>query len=312
MTTFDEHQHPRANDGKFSHTAGSGSTPKPKLTLSGLAGALPPKPGSPPKQRRSREGRGLAPPKPDTRSSTTAPAVSTPKPPASAPPKSNQRLSLAGLHGAIPARHGGAILTPEAYNALNPAPRRSDQLRDRTLAAFGDDPEAKLLADTLARWQDGGGVKSFRHKVDAYVNGDTVDKTSERRAKAMLNAIRHTPPEMVPQSLHRGLAIPGSADTVLAQYKAGSKVNLNLTSFSTNKGVAREFASESAKGKARKTKVVMEVVGTTKALPIQNVSQNNRFFQEREYITAGRFEIVSATKTPDGTVVLKMRQVAPL
>lgn len=270
-TAFEPGKHPRDDHGKFSELA---SHLGPKSKAAQLAAAAKPAP---------------------------APA---------AKPKTGG-LSLAGLASALPQRHGDAVLSPQAYAALKPSRQRSAALRDRTLSQLGDSPDAKILADTLARWQDGGGVKAFRHKVDAYVNGQEVDPTSQRRAKAMLNAIRNTPPEMVPASLHRGLAVPGTPASVLAQYQPGSKVNLNLTSFSSDKSVARDFADSSA-GKGRKTKIVMEMVGPKKALPIQNLSQSQEFFSEKEFVSAGRFEVVSAKAGPDGTIQLKIKQVAPL
>lgn len=309
---FQEDQHPRANDGKFSHTAG---TPHGKFTLGHVAAKLPPKaPAPPPKPRRDRSNRGLAPGHKPPPASAATPAVqpsATPKP--AGPSINYTRERPKGKPADEPvgsgSKHGPPVLSPEAYEGLKPATKQSFSLRDRSLETLGDSDDARVLADTLARWQDGGGVKRLRTKIDVMTNGGEVDAKTRQRAETLLNAIEHSPPEMAPPTLYRGMAVSGSAQKILDSYKTGSTINMLPSSFTSDRNVAHEFGQPVGN---RRTQVRIEMTGEKHALPIQNLSKSNNFFREKEWVTAGSFEVVSAKKSADGQVVIKIKQVSVL
>lgn len=215
--------------------------------------------------------------------------------------------------GSIPKpRSDKAVLSPKAYDALRPASSFDYDRRDETLAELGETPDGKVLADLLFDWQDGPGIAEFRSKVGDYANGRSVDPESEQRAQILLNAIRHAPPELSPPVLHRGLAVQGSPESVLEQYKPGSEVNLNLTSFTSYEGTAQEFAGKGALPGSGKTGVMMELVGEKNTLPIQNLSETIEMFYEEEFVAAGKYKVVSAETDAKGGVKLKIQQVGLL
>lgn len=200
------------------------------------------------------------------------------------------------------------VLSPEAYEALRPAEEWPDWLPEDVEANLGKSPDAKLLGQFIEDWQVGEDIEGMRRGIDTFTNGRPIDPDAEQRSRVVLNAIRNTPDELIPPSLHRGLGLPGTADSVLAQYKPGSTINLNVTSFTSDVGYADEFAH----GSSQPVRVMMELVGDKKALPIQNFSANPSLFDEAEFIAAGEFKVMSAATDASGAVQMKIQQVGVL
>ena len=212
---------------------------------------------------------------------------------------------------APPQQRTTSMLAPEQYEALRPGRAWSAEKRDAILTAMRATPEGKVLADTLERFQDGGSIARLRTKIDKRLAGETIDATSAARADALLTAIREAPTDWAPDTLYRGMSVSGSLDNVLAKYQPGGTVDLSLTSFSSDRKVAKRFQAMTAKAKT--TRVMVELVGDGKrTLPIQDLPKDRRLWREKEWVTAGRYEIVDAKRSPDGGVLVRMRQVGTL
>ena len=212
---------------------------------------------------------------------------------------------------APPRQRATTMLAPEQYEALRPGRAWTAEKRDAILTALRATPEGKVLADTLERFQDGGSIARLRTKIDKRLAGETIDATSAARADALLTAIREAPTDWAPETLYRGMSVPGSVDSLLAKYQPGGTVDLSLTSFSSDRKVAKRFQQMTAK--ARTTRVMVELVGDGKrTLPIQDLPKDRRLWREKEWVTAGRYEIVDAKRSPDGGVLVRMRQVGTL
>lgn len=202
----------------------------------------------------------------------------------------------------------GAVLSREQYDVMTPDSAWSAEKRERILAELHQTPEGKVLADTLERFQDGGSIARLRTKIDKYLAGEDVDATSRARAEALLNAIRHSP-EWAPDTLYRGMTVKGKLDNVIAKYIPGESMDLNLTSFSADRKIATNFQKMTAKGGANETRVMVELVGEGKrTIPIQNLPKDRRLFKEKEWVSAGRYEIVEAKKA-SGAILLRIRQI---
>lgn len=200
-----------------------------------------------------------------------------------------------------------AFLTRGQYDALTPQSAWSASKRDEILAALRETPEGRILADTLERFQDGGSIARLRTKIDQYLAGVEIDATSKARADALLNAIRHSP-DWAPDTLYRGMTVRGKIDTVLAKYQQGESLDLNLTSFTSDRKVATRFQSMTSKG-GNETRVMVELVGEGKrTIPIQNLPKDHRLFKEKEWVSAGRYEIVEVKKS-SGSVLLRVKQI---
>jgi hypothetical protein len=201
-----------------------------------------------------------------------------------------------------------AFLTPSQYDALRPTSTWSAEKRDEILKALRETPEGKVLADTLERFQDGGSIARLRTKIDKYAAGADIDATSKARAEALLNAIRHSP-EWSPDTLYRGMTVRGKLDNVIAKYRQGESLDLNLSSFTTDRNVAKGFQKFTAKGAGNETRVMVELVGDgKKTIPIQNLPKDKRLFREKEWVSAGRYEIVAVKKSA-GSVLLRIKQI---
>lgn len=208
--------------------------------------------------------------------------------------------------------HGsGPTLTRDQYEVMRPGREWSAEKRSEILSTLRTSPQGKILADTLERFQDGGSINRLRTKIEQRLQGEEIDATSRDRVDALLGAIRDAPSDWAPASLYRGISVPGSQDSVLAKYRANDTIDLSLTSFSSDRNVAKRFQMMTAKPST--TRVTVELVGDGKhMLPIQDLPHDRRLWREKEWVTAGRFEVVAAKKSLDGGVLLRVRQTKAL
>ena len=204
-----------------------------------------------------------------------------------------------------------AMLAPEQYDVLKPDRAWSADKRERILSTLRGTPEGRILADTLERFQDGGSIARLRTKIDKRLAGEAIDATSQARVDALLGAIRDAPTDWAPDTLYRGMSVQGSLENVLAKYQAGADLDLSLTSFSSDRAVAKRFQDMTAKG--RSTRVMVELVGEGKrVLPIQDLPKDRRLWREKEWVTAGRFQVVEVKKAPGGGILLRVKQTRTL
>lgn len=201
--------------------------------------------------------------------------------------------------------------TPEQYESMRPQPQWSAAKRDQILATLRTTPDGKALADTLERFQDGGSIARLRTVIDKRLRGERTNDTSEARADALLGAIRNAPTDWAPKTLYRGMSINGTFDTVSSKYHAGDNLDLSLSSFSSDRSVAVAFQKMNGNGKRKETRVMIELTGSnTRALPIQNLPKDHRLFREKEWVTSGRFKIVSTQRAPGGALLIRVEQVS--
>lgn len=233
------------------------------------------------------------------------------KPPASAflPPEAAPATAKA-----IPSRvtlpDGPGRMDASQYEAFTPGRAWSAEQKAAINVELKRTENGRVLADSLEKFQDGGSIARLRASVDTYLRGESLNPTSRARAEAIVDMLRHAPTEWAPDTLYRGMSVKGSLENVLAKYRTGDPLDLNLTSFSSDRKVATKFQSMTAtKGS---TRVMVELVGEGKrALPIQNFARDRRLFQEKEWISGGRYEVIDAKKTATG-VLVRIRQVGTL
>lgn len=220
-----------------------------------------------------------------------------------------------------PPRISDRVPIPDSvHDALTPRRGGWDQrtTRQRTVAELKQTPEGKVLAKTLDSFQSGGATAIPRLRTDIekhLAGGADLDPGRVESVETLLAAIgRH---DAGARPLYRGMTIPGDTASVLARYQPGTDVNLSLASFSSDKGLARTFASSGGAGQrvkgAVQTPVLVEWVGEAKrALPVENMSKSRIFAEEREWLGAGRYVVDGVKTTKAGgveTVHVTMRQV---
>lgn len=145
-------------------------------------------------------------------------------------------------------------------------------------------PDGKVLVDSLTQFQRTGSIARLRGAIAEYVNHGTHND----RARVIVGTLRGMDPDRVPSSLHRGVTLGGSAEQVARQFSDHPTFDLNLSSFSSDRRLAESFAQ----GRKGHTRVVMELVGEKRALPMENLAPGNVFAEEKEWATGGRFEVV--------------------
>lgn len=213
-------------------------------------------------------------------------------------------------------REHGGVLSDEQYKELKPGWNLPKQ--KRVIAALRSTPEGKLLHDTLKGFQSGSSrqIPLLRTNIEKRLTGAALDPGAAKRVDNLLAAMKDAPFE--PPNLFRGIRLDGTADEIVARYTSSDTLDLNLSSFSSDKKLAKDFTIKGAgqKGPRSKTQtgVLIEMDGGAgvKALPIENISPSRIFANEKEWLSGGRFSVESVTKAKDGTVVIRLRQLAAL
>lgn len=213
-------------------------------------------------------------------------------------------------------RERGSVLTEAQYQLLKPGWNLPKQRQ--TVSGLRATPEGRLLHDTLKGFQSGTNrqIPLLRTNIEKRLTGQPLEPGAQKRVDNLLNAIRESPIEP-PKMLYRGMRLDGSPEAVIARYSKADTLDLNLSSFSSDKALAKDFTIKGAGQKGPKTKTQTGVLielegGGVKALPIENIAPSRVFANEREWISGGRFAVDSVTQTKDGTVVLRLRQLAAL
>lgn len=207
-------------------------------------------------------------------------------------------------------------LSLEQYAALNTRRVFTEALRQGVIETLEETPGGRLLADSLLKWQQTGSIARLRTAVWNRMNGIEQNDTANARADGIIGAIRGFPMELVPEQLHRGSTPKQSIESLLERYKPGAILDLNLTSFSSDRKKARAFAGDlpgmSNAPKRGQVSVVTRLIGPKHALPIQNTSKTYFFWKEKEWVSMGRFEVVDTRTTWSGgrqRVDVTIRQV---
>lgn len=211
--------------------------------------------------------------------------------------------------GPSPVTQPAGRLTSDQYDVLRPEAKWSEARRREIVAALSTDPNAKALLESLQRFQHGGNISRLRTNIEKHLTGQVLDPTSTAKAEALLDAIRHAPDDWAPDTLYRGMTVKGKLENVLAKYTNGDPLDLSLTSFTTDRKVAKRFQHLTSKGTGGETRIMVELIGDgKKVLPIQNLTTDFRLFKEKEWVSAGQYRIVEAKKSPDGGIILRITQ----
>lgn len=206
-------------------------------------------------------------------------------------------------------------LTVDQMAALLPANHKSETAIRK---AFEQTDAGRNLLALIKRFtQTRGGVTNLRKQMAAYLDGAEQTKATAQQLGDFLHAMNGWSTDEVPQ-LYRGfgLKIPRDADVNAwfdefeSRYAAGSKLDLNVSSFTSSERKAQGFMRAPGGTLTGTSLVQVEVVvdGPVAALPVERLS---KFAYEREWISGGRFEVTKLEK-PEGKrghYVVHIRQV---
>lgn len=210
-----------------------------------------------------------------------------------------------------PFRRGGLPgLTSEQYEAMRPLSRWDEKYRLAMRQSLRESDNGASLFDTLDKFQDGGSIARLRSKIESYLSGEVLDATSQARAESFIGALRNSP-DWAPKTLYRGTNSKSSLKALLERYEPGKTIDFNITSFSSDRSVAKRF--QYMNEGPRTTQVMIELVGPNKrTIPIQNLARDSRLFREKEWVTGGRYRILETKKAPGGGLLVRIQQEAPL
>lgn len=205
---------------------------------------------------------------------------------------------------------GKAFFTKDQAEALNPIQRSRNKwkqgLDDRLESArqlFKGSPQ-ESFHDWTQRWSNAKrGQTRLRNDIAEVLSGADIDTPALRRARSSLRALEHSGGK--PETLYRGMSIKGKLDNVVEKFPVGERVDLGMSSFTSQRKVADDFARMSSK--TGTTQVRIEWLGRGKAVPIENLSE----FFEGEWVSGGSYRIVE-TKQYAGTVIVRVEQVSSL
>ncbi len=236
-----------------------------------------------------------------------------PSPVSVAPPAAIEAPPVAPVVEEPPALRASP-LTDDQYAMLKP---RWDLPRQKkAVAALRSTPSGRQLHDTLKGFQSGSArqIPLLRTNIAKRLAGEALEPGAVARVDNLLGAIANSP-HPAPK-LFRGMRLEGSADDIVARYASNDTVDLNLSSFSSDRKLAQDFTVKGAGQKGPRTKtqtgVLIEVEQGASALPIEAVSPSRVFAAEREWLSGGRYAVESVKTARDGTVVLRLRQLARL
>jgi hypothetical protein len=182
--------------------------------------------------------------------------------------------------------------------ALNSAPTLRTFSEERTEGSairrrFRDDPEFVTFVRAVLQWQtDIVACAQFQRDTDAIRRG----AHGPPGARALLGAIAAAGP--VAPALFRGIALPPGHWQVLANYTPGECLDFPLISFSSDYRRALEFAWLMREHEGG-TEVVFHLAPGSNAVRIDLLSPDEIHWREREWISGGRFRVVSAEYNAD-------------
>lgn len=210
------------------------------------------------------------------------------------------------------------VLDPKQYDALKPTADRYSKARDTAaVRALRSTPEGAALHETLSSWQysHASNVTRIRNNVAKRLNGELTTGKAADDADRLIAAIRNSP--LHPPELYRGMKIPGTTQEVLAKFKGQAELDINVSSFTSKQSVAANFMVDTEgqkvkSGQATGVFMIVEQSDGGKALPIEGISGGAGIWQEREWISGGRYEVISAGANAAGQVIIRLRQLSVL
>ena len=171
-----------------------------------------------------------------------------------------------------------------------------------------EEPEVPDIADPAhLAWIMGGNQPELQAaSLDQLRTAVVGQDDASQIAASLLDEIKSAPTKNV--DIYRGAQVP---DDVLQTYTKGAKIDLGLSSFTTDVDTATEYATGQGVDEEPKAlpggmnKVLMNLHGPAKTLDLtaENPSQ-------MEHVTAGQFEVKEVTQEYGGVHVVTLRQAS--
>lgn len=213
-----------------------------------------------------------------------------------------------------------STLTEAQSKALDPSGHTaySASTRLKVVPEMSKTDAGKVLSEAAERWQlDKTQVRAIRMVADMRLAGTSVEKlpaamagldrdTLLRYTDAILDGVRDYAGAK-PDQVFRGISAQAKIGDLVAEYAEGSTVDIGLSSWSSAADIAEGFIQAGSRGDVE---LMLRLEGPTSALPMQNLTSSRAkgLWQEKEWLTAGRFKVIAAKKTR-GRLEVTLRQV---
>ncbi|MBW3629926.1 MAG: hypothetical protein KY464_11590 [Gemmatimonadetes bacterium] len=163
-------------------------------------------------------------------------------------------------------------------------------------------PEFRAFLAAVEKWQtDPDLCDAFKAHARDILSGGRGSTEALIMLKA-LAAAAPTAPE-----LYRGDGEPGTVWSVLQHYPTGYEFDLALASFSSDRGLASEFAWL-ARDSGHNVEVVFVLQAGSRSVRIDVLAPDHIHWREREWFSGGRFAVLDSRLASDEMVEIVIEQ----
>ncbi|HEY7769614.1 hypothetical protein [Longimicrobium sp.] len=163
-------------------------------------------------------------------------------------------------------------------------------------------PELHAFLDAIEKWQTNPDLcKAMKADARVVLSGGPGSLEASILLKAVASA-GGTAPE-----LYRGVGASGTVWAVLQHYHAGTEFDIALASFSSDRGVASEFAWLACDS-GHNVEVVFVLQAGSCSVRIDVLAPDHIHWREREWFSGGRFAVVDTRVVSDEMVEILIEQ----
>jgi hypothetical protein len=163
-------------------------------------------------------------------------------------------------------------------------------------------PESRAFLAAVEKWQtDPNLCDAFKADARDILSGGPGSTEALILLKALAAAGRTAP------ELYRGVGASGTVWSVLQHYPTGYEFDLALASFSSDPGVATEFAWLACDS-GQNIEVVFVLQAGSRSVRIDVLAPDHVHWREREWVSGGRFAVIDTRVISDEMVEILIEQ----
>jgi hypothetical protein len=163
-------------------------------------------------------------------------------------------------------------------------------------------PEFRAFVDAIDKWQtDPDLCNAMKADARDILSGGPGSLEASMLLKAVAAAGPAAP------ELYRGVGASGTVWSVLQHYRAGDEIDIALASFSSDRGVASEFAWLACDN-GHNVEVVFVLQAGSRSVRIDVLALDHVHWREREWFSAGRFAVIDTRVVSDEMVEILIEQ----
>lgn len=191
---------------------------------------------------------------------------------------------------------------PAWVEELNSAPTTGHYQWASEFRRRNRSPEIRAFLDAIEKWQtDPDLCQAFKVDARDILSGGPGSPEASILLKALAAAVRTAP------ELYRGAGASGTVWSVLQRYPVGSDFDIALASFSSDRGVASEFAWLACDS-GQNVEVVFVLQAGSRSVRIDVLAPDHIHWREHEWFSGGRFAVIDTRVVSDEMVEILIEQ----